>query len=93
MKSKIAKRVLLLALSTLAVGGLAEFAYRALRTTPPPTMHFRFGDRRLLPDEPTAEENLAFLMQIQVPWPRPGLPPGFPTTPPVGQQNPWFGTG
>lgn len=89
------KRLLLLTLSTAVVLLLAEFGYRALggAATPPPAMHFRAADRTLLPDKPTAEEDLAFRLQIQVPWPREDLPPGFPTTPAVGASAPWFGTG
>ncbi|MCR9244453.1 MAG: SGNH/GDSL hydrolase family protein [bacterium] len=93
MMSKTAKRLLLLGGTTLLVGLLAEGLYRAVRTTPPLTMHFRDGARNLVPDQPTATEDLAFRMQIQVPWPRPDIPPGIPTTPPVGQSKPWFGTG
>lgn len=91
--SRIALRALLASVITLAAGGIAEFAYRALRRQPQNLMYFRDGARTVVPDHPTAAEDLAFRMQIQVPWPDPALPPGLPTTPKVGESEPWFGTG
>lgn len=91
--SKTAKRLLLLGVTTALVCALAEVGYRAMRSAPPLVMHFRDGAGDVVPDHPTAEEDLHFRMQIQVPWPRPDLPPGFPTTPQVGTSNEWFGEG
>lgn len=78
---------------TAAASGIAELAYRALRQQPQNLMYFRDGSRAVVPDRPTAAEDLAFRMQIQVPWPDPTLPPGLPTTPKVGESSPWFGSG
>lgn len=91
--SRIAKRLLLLAATTALVGLLAEFVYRAVRREEPATMYFRDATRAIVPDKPTAEEDLNFRMQIQVPWPRPELPPQIPTTPAIGASSEWFGTG
>ncbi|MCA8951406.1 MAG: hypothetical protein KDE27_18000 [Planctomycetes bacterium] len=91
--SKTKKRLALLGATTLIVGLLTEFGYRALRRDEQPLMHFRDGARNVVPDKPSAEEDLAFRMQIQVPWPRAGLPPSIPTTPRPGETAAWFGTG
>ena len=91
--SKTAKRLLLLGVTTVLVCALAEVGYRALRTEGEATMHFRDATRTIVPDKPTAEEDLRFRMSIQVPWPRPDLPPDFPTTPKPGAANEWFGSG
>ncbi|MFO1076549.1 MAG: GDSL-type esterase/lipase family protein [Planctomycetota bacterium] len=93
MMSKTAKRLLLMGATTAFVGVAAEVLYRALRRDEPAIMYFRDAARSVLPDHPTAEEELRFRLQIQVPWPRPGLPPGMPTTPAPGAQSEWFGTG
>jgi lysophospholipase L1-like esterase len=91
--SKTAKRLLLLGCTSLIGCGLAELAYRALRSEPPAIMHFRDAARTLVPDRPTAAEDLRFRLQVQVPWPRPDLPPGLATTPQPGERNDWFGDG
>ncbi|MCA8976201.1 MAG: hypothetical protein KDC98_15880 [Planctomycetes bacterium] len=91
--SKNAKRLLLFGVTTVVVFGLAEVAYRAMRREEPAIMHFRSAARDVVPDHPTAEEDLKFRMQIQVPWPNPVLPPGLQTTPAIGADSEWFGTG
>lgn len=91
--SKTAKRLLLLGVTSALVCGVAEFAYRAMRRDEPAVMYFRDGARTVVPDHPTADEDLRFRLQIQVPWPRPELPPAIPTTPKPGESSDWFGAG
>lgn len=91
--SKTAKRLLLLGAMTLLAFVLAEVVYRAVRSEGPATMYFRDAARAVVPDRPTAAQDLEFRMKIQVPWPRPDLPAGFPTTPAAGATSAWFGTG
>lgn len=93
MSSKTPKRLALLAVTTAIVGGLAEGAWRMLRTTPPNAMYFRNTARGVVPDHPTPIEELEFRRGIQAVWPRPDLPPGLPMTPAIGASEPWFGTG
>jgi len=52
-------------------------------------MHFRDAARQIRSIDPVDWD---FQQQIQVPWPREGLPPAI-ATPPVGAQQEWFGTG
>lgn len=57
-------------------------------------MHFRTADRWLLPDRPSAAEQLRFLAATNAAWPHPQLA-GLPIqrTPEVGAYDEWFGTG
>jgi lysophospholipase L1-like esterase len=91
--SKTSKRLLLLGATTVCMGLATEGIYRAVRTEPAPLMYFRNGERAIVPDRPSPGEDFAFRVTIQVPWPRPGLPPGLQTTPAVGAEAEWFGTG
>jgi len=89
--SKTSKRLLLLGATTLVVGLVAEFAYRAVRTPPENLMHFRDAGRHLAPKDPNAE--ILFRLQFQVPWANAAFPPGMETTPRSGTTSEWFGTG
>ncbi|MDO8349330.1 MAG: GDSL-type esterase/lipase family protein, partial [Planctomycetota bacterium] len=87
--SKTSKRLLLLGATTMVVGLVAEFAYRAMRTEPENPMHFRDAARRVRSTNPV---DWAFQQEIQVPWPRAGIPTAV-AAPLAGEQNDWFGTG
>ena len=91
--SKTAKRLLLFGVTTALVCLVGEVAYRAMRHDGQVAMHFRDASRAIVPDHPTPEQDLRFRMQVQVPWPRPDLPPGLPTTPAPGESSEWFGSG